>query len=98
MQSLIKLVVHDSFWHGMKCVLLPVLPLALWHTGLKPYMRYDSFEENIAVARARGSCNFNGKLDDVFGHRECKEPDSPPESPSSASHVVGRVDSPAANA
>ena len=58
MQSLIKLVVHDSFWHGMKCVLLPVLPLALWHTGLKPYMRYDSFEENIAVARARGSCNF----------------------------------------
>ena len=60
MQSLIKLVVHDSFWHGMKCVLLPVLPLALWHTGLKPYMRYDSFEENIAVARARGSCNFSG--------------------------------------
>ena len=58
MQSLIKLVVHDSFWHGMKCVLLPVLPLALWHTGLKPYMRYDSFEENIAVALARGSCNF----------------------------------------
>ena len=23
-------------------------------------MRYDSFEENIAVARARGSCNFSG--------------------------------------
>ena len=42
----------------MKYVLLPVLPLALWHTGLKPFMRYDSFEENIAVARARGSCNF----------------------------------------